>query len=355
MKWPRFLSWPWLVAAALVLIALGVVGFGRLSFPAWLFAEAEPAGSAVPLEPECLGRVDVEGGVRDLAPVRGGRVAELLVKEGEDVSAGTVLLRLDEEPARLQILQAQAGRDAALTQLALAEEAARLHPGRIAAAEALWDGSSRRVAAAKEGLRLKERMHAQRLISDEELAAATEEVRALEAVARAEEKKLQGLREQNPALQVAQAQAEVGRAKALLAEPEYARTRCVLVAPGDGTVLRVLTGVGEVVAPETPVLQFAPAGPRIVRAEVEQEFLHRIKPGQAVVIKDEIRPELSWPGRVQRVGDWFAPQPALPRQPPRFADVATVECEITFDPPAPPLRIGHRVTVLFRDGAPPAE
>src|SRR5262245_66152477 len=99
MKRPWFLSCPWLVAAAVVLTALGAVGFGRLSFLAWVFGEAESAASAVPLEPVCLGRIDVEGGVLDLAPVRAGQVAELLVKEGEEVSAGTVLLRLDEELA----------------------------------------------------------------------------------------------------------------------------------------------------------------------------------------------------------------------------------------------------------------
>ncbi len=352
MKRLWFLSWFSLLTVSVSLLALGTtVGFWRVPALRWFLSEPEPTAVAPSLEPECLGRVDVEGGVLQLAPLRPGQIVEIPAREGEEVSAGAVLLKLDDQPARIQMQQAQAAQESANSLVALAQQMVRLHPSQVAAAEALVTAAQRRVAAAREDLQQKERLHGQRLISREELAAVQEQVKALEAVALAEEKKLDGLRGQNPTLQVSQAQAEVARTEALLAEARYALSRCQVLAPERGTVLQVLTGVGEIAGPQQPAIRFAPARPRIVRAEVEQEFIHLVQPGQTVVVRDGLRPEITWQGKVARIGEWFADPPSLPRQPPRFADVATVECVIALESSHPPLRIGQRVTVQFRTGS----
>lgn len=342
----------WLMSAALVLAGLtAAAGLFRLPLACLFGHEPTDPGPAGLQGVECLGRVDVEGGVLDLAPVRAGRVVAVPVREGEEVPAGAVLLRLDDQPARLQVRQARAAREAARAQAALAEEAARLHPFRVAGQEALVASARGRAAAAREELRRTERLHDHGLISKEERASAQERVKSLDAAAAAEARRLEGLRGEDPALRVQQAKAEVARAEALVAEAEYGLGQCAVTAPEAGRLLRVRCGAGEVVSPQAAVLVFAPARPRLVRAEVEQELAHLVEVGQPAVARDEMNPGQSWKGRVTRVGDWYSDSPAIPRRMARFTDMPTVECLIALDSGQPALRVGQRMTVLLGKAA----
>lgn len=343
----------WVLATAMGLVMLtGAVAFFRLPLLDDLVGRERPEAPTRLQGLECLGRVDVEGGLLDLAPVRPGRVVAVSVRAGDVVSAGTVLLRLDEQPARLQVQTARAAQQTAQSHVALAEEAARVHPARVAGEQALARAALSRVSAAREELRRKERLHDKGLIGKEERAAARDEVRALEALAEAEEKRLEGLRGQDPGLQVQRAMAEVARAEALLAEAQYALEQCVVKAPAAGTVLRVRCGPGEVVSPQLAVIVFAPTRPHLVRAEVEQELIHLVAVGQPAVVRDEMNPEWSWKGRVVRISDWYADSPSIPRRMARFTDIPTVECLIALDPGHPPLRIGQRMTVFLGKAVP---
>ncbi len=342
---PRTLVW--LLAVAVVLVGLsGAAGVFRL--PLALFGCRQPDSERPGLQGvECLGRVDVEGGLLELAPVRSGRVVAVSVHEGEAVPAGAVLLRLDEQPAQLLVQQARAAQQVAETQVALAEEAARLHTFRVAGQEALARAARNRVPAAREQMERKERLFDQGLIDKEEKAAARQEVKTLESLAEAEEKRVEGLRGENPCLRVQQARAELARAEALLAEARYALDQCVVKAPVAGSVLRLRCSAGEVISPQLAVIVFAPARPRIVRVEVEQELIHRVEVSQPAVVRDEMHPERSWNGRVVRMSDWYSDNPTIPRRMARFTDIPTVQCEIALDPGHPPLRIGQRMTVLL--------
>ena len=61
---------------------------------------------------------------------------------------------------------------------------------------------------------------------------------------------------------------------------------CAIKAPADGTLLRSLANVGETLGrnPQRPAPWFCPKGPRIIRAEVEQEFATRMAVGQTATI-----------------------------------------------------------------------
>ncbi|HZU85834.1 MAG TPA: biotin/lipoyl-binding protein, partial [Anaerolineaceae bacterium] len=56
-----------------------------------------------------------------VAPEIGGAVAEVLVKEGENVTAGQTLFRMKEDVAQAQLAQAEAGVEAAQAAVAAAE------------------------------------------------------------------------------------------------------------------------------------------------------------------------------------------------------------------------------------------
>jgi multidrug efflux pump subunit AcrA (membrane-fusion protein) len=347
MNTSRFRLRSWLLAAGVLLVGLTGLGIYFYQFPPEGSSREEPPKPPPPLQGvECLGRVDVEGGLLDLGCVRIGRVVEVPVRPETDVSAGTVLLRLDDQAARLQLKQSQAALQAAQAQLKQAEETARLQPDRVAVQEALYSAAQKRMATAREEVRRMQQLADQALISKEEVTGARDLLEELQSVAQAGEKMLSASRQQNSALPVELARADVARAQAVVDQAQDALEQCSLRAPEAGRVLKVRTGPGEVVGPQKPAILFAPARPRIVRAEVEQEFIGQVEVGQPAQVRDELNPGESWPGHVTRIADWYSPS-SIPQAMQRFSDVSTAECLITLDPGHPPLRIGRRMTVLI--------
>src|SRR5438309_2139339 len=85
------------------------------------------------------------------------------------------------------------------------------------------------------------------------------------------------------------ADAEVADKKLLLDKAKLALDECLVKAPAEGTVLRLGVQVGDLLGPEakSPPLTFCPAGPRVVRAEVEQEWAGRVQDGQIATIQDD--------------------------------------------------------------------
>ena len=126
--------------------------------------------------------------------------------------------------------------------------------------------------------------------------------------------------------------------------------KCALEAPADGTVLRINVARGAVLGPQSrqaPVL-FAPDGPRVVRAEVEQEFAHRVQAGMTAVVVDEATGQTTWQGRVKRLGAAYLPKRSA-GGPESFAlggsDARVMECVVELDAGQPQPMIGQKVRV----------
>src|SRR5262249_456320 len=118
----------------LVLAVLGLAGLTVLSIVAWRDLQVR-GDDRVGAKPEKVaaselvlgyGLLDVEAGLRRLSPALSGRVKEVRVQENEEVEAGALLLRLEDESARLRLRQARAELDDAEKQL----EDARQEPQR---------------------------------------------------------------------------------------------------------------------------------------------------------------------------------------------------------------------------------
>ena len=174
----------------------------------------------------CLGTVDAENGVLPIFPAHPGRVSEVLVgkdkeiQESKEIKEGTVLFRLDDRLAVLDVKRADAALKAAQADLEIAVKAHER----------------------------KKYLHSVKQLSDEELAASHELVN--------------------------KAEAGVDAKQAELDQANLVKDECEVKAPAKGMVLRVLTAPGEVFGPHSrqPAMLFSSSGPRIVRAEVEQEF-----------------------------------------------------------------------------------
>src|SRR5439155_13777202 len=157
----------------------------------------------------------------------------------------------------------------------------------------------------------------------------------------------------DPAVEVEHAEAKLRAKQERLEESQYALDECSVKAPVDGKVLRLLIGVGDVLStqPRQPAVQFCPAGPRIVRAEVEQEFASRVAKGQTGLIQDDSSNGISWRGKVVRVSDWYTHRRSMLQEPLQFNDVRTLECIVELDPGQPTPRVGQRVRVTLGPAA----
>ncbi len=267
------------------------------------------------------GKVEVQGGLLEMAAPAAGVVESVTVAEGDNVQKGQVLLRLAAEPARQEVAVAEA---------------------ELRAAEARQRAQSLRLPAA--------RQFAARL---EEAAAAggTDRQRADDAV--------QAAREIESSAAVAAADAQVAASKLAQARALLART--ALVAPVDGSVVRLAAQAGSRIDPQAarPVLVLLPRKPLVVRAELNESFAAAVRPGmRADITLDSTAGAAGAPqsGRVQRI----APVMTATRldddgSAPR-ASQRVVDCFVVFDK-APATgangtaawRVGQNVRVTFHE------
>src|SRR5437667_12586100 len=84
----------------------------------------------------CFGYVDLEHGLRMLAPVRSGRVRELHVRENQEVLANAPLLSLEDRDAKLQLEEAQKAVEAAHVRADVAAKIPVHHEAKLAQQEA---------------------------------------------------------------------------------------------------------------------------------------------------------------------------------------------------------------------------
>jgi multidrug resistance efflux pump len=340
-------TWRWglVVAGGAVALAAGAAGWpGAGTAPN---SDDRPAAAGVP----CIGYVDVESGVARLAPPLAGRVAAVAVRDGQAVVAGQLLAELEDDLARDRVREARAAVIEAERQLATAGEELRRHPARLGKQRAAVDAARSRCSAARHQHQRLLKLRKANLQNDDDVAAAADQVEALAAAVRAEENRLAELELIDPAHAAARARALVEMRAAQLAQAEVVLRQHRLCAPVDGTVLRVEAHRGELLTgPAGPAaVVFAPAGPRIVRAEVVQEFAGALRPGQSVTLADDGDPSATWTGRVVRIGDWYSQRRVRDNHPFQLLDERTLEC-IVAPESGPPLRLGQKLRLTIRVG-----
>jgi multidrug resistance efflux pump len=73
-------------------------------------------------------------------------------------------------------------------------------------------------------------------------------------------------------------------------------------APADGTVTNLRLAAGQYVAPGQPLLSFLENGPRWISADLRENQLGNVKPGQDVTVALDIKPGKLFHGKVHSVG-----------------------------------------------------
>jgi multidrug resistance efflux pump len=100
---------------------------------------------------------------------------------------------------------------------------------------------------------------------------------------------------------------KVRQAFAALEQARLDLRNTTVLAPADGIVTNLRLATGQFVSPGQPLLSFLEQGPRWISADMRENQLGNVRPGQEVLIALDIRPGKLYRGRVHSIG-WGASQ-----------------------------------------------
>jgi HlyD family secretion protein len=269
----RRIAWRVLKASILLFIAGGVLYWVRFS-PVQVVAHTVGRGT---ITAEAMGTGTLEARVQTtISPKIAGRIVELLVDQGDRVSGGDLLVRLDDEELQQQVAIAQANLEAV-----------------SAAIVRLTTDKNRAEAVYEQARKSHDRIQAlarQNAISPEDADKAIEALAISEAgVSRAE-------------AAIAEGQKELVAAERTL---EYHRARSLdtkVHAPFDGMVVKRRREPGDVVVPGSSILTLISTDELWISAWVDETEMARLQPEQAARVVFRSERDKDYPGRVVRLG-----------------------------------------------------
>lgn len=267
-------------------------------------------GAAPPASPYATianGKVDIEGGVVEVAARRAGVIKEVLVQEGDTVRKGQILARQEDDDATLAVNSAEAAVAQARSTLSLTQISVQ--------------------TAQREHERLT-KLTRSGLVTQQQLDQAADSL----ATAQAQ------LSVQRSAVQTAQAQ---------LAQTVYNRDLTIIRAPMDGKIIRRYAnpGAGASTLNVSVMFDLAPAAPHIIRAEIVESAIPDVRIGQEAEIVPEADPSRLAVGRVIRIAATFGARKLKSDAANEASDERVVEVVVSAD--SAPFLIGQRVLVKF--------
>jgi RND family efflux transporter MFP subunit len=253
------------------------------------------------------GKVDVEGGVVEVAARRFGVIKDVLVHEGDVVKKGEVLARQEDQDTVLAIDSARASLAQTQSQLVLTQ--VNVH------------------TAEREHERLK-KLAGTNAIAVQQLDQAEDNVATAQA-------------------QLGIQQAAIQTARAQLAQAQYNEELTNIRAPMDGKIIRRYAnpGGGASTLNVSTMFDLEPVLPHIVRAEIVESAVPDVHVGQEAQIVPEVDPSKVSTGHVIRIAATFGARKLKSDAANEASDERVVEVVVSADDA--PFLIGQRVLVKF--------
>ncbi len=293
-----------------------------------------------------LGRIEpLSREIRVGAPAP-GRIAEVLVKANDKVFAGELLVRLDDDEAAARVAEAEAR--VALAKRARNDQSATGGSAERRKSEDAVADSERTIADARSAL--------DRVAIDKRAGRATPA--DLDAARSALSRAQDHLREQRDALAKLRAASDTPLPTRLEGELNVARAQWTLAlaalektrvrAPLDGAVLQVDARKGELAVPavEPALAVLGDVSALRVRAEVDEQYLGRMRVGQRVQVRAAAFRGREFDGKVASIARIVGPGRINARGPRKFNDVDVLEVVVDLPDPGP-LVVGQQVDVYF--------
>lgn len=271
-----------------------------------------------------------------------GRLVEMKLEEGEAVTTGTVLARLDDRPFQDSIAAARAdvaARQADLDRLVAGPRAAEIAQGRATVAEREADLENARLAFTRTQ-QLRQSGNAPQSTLDQNQADRDMAQARLDSARQALDLLLEG----NRAEDIAAGRANLAAAQADLATAETSLADATLAAPADGIILSRVAEPGAIMAPSSVAYVLSLTRPVWIRAYVAEPDLGRVHPGLEVEVVTDTRPDRPYRARVGFVSPVAEFTPKTVQTPELRTDLV-YRLRIIVDAPDPALRQGMPVTV----------
>ncbi len=268
---------------------------------------AEVKAPPSPYAAIAAGKVDVDGGVVEVAARRAGIVEEVNVQEGDVVTKGQILARQEDEDTLLAVNNARASVNQAQSQLALTQVQIR--------------------TAQREYDRL-EKLAPTNFVAQQKLDQARDAIDSAKATLEAQ-------------------QAAVAVSRSQLAQAEYQQDLTIIRAPMDGKIIRRYAnpGAGASTLNVSTMFDLEPAIPHIIRSEIVESSIPDVKIGQEAEIVPEADPTKLYTGKVMRIAATFGARKLKSDGGNEASDERVVEVVVSAD--NTPFLIGQRVLVKF--------
>jgi HlyD family secretion protein len=296
------------------------------------------------------GRVEPKSGEVRIAAEVPGRIEDISVALNDRVTAGDLLIRLDDGDALTKVTAASA--DASARERDRDEEDVKGLARERRDAEDAVASAERVLFGARQAF--DDALQEQRAGKGSEDAVKTARSNVEEA-----KKKLADERANLASVNAkagmplpTRLEAALSVARAHLSAAELAVEKTRIRAPSDGSVLNVIAKEGEVAvpSPDNTLIVFGDLTALKVRAEVEERDAAKIRVGQLVVVRADAYPEQDFEGRVSSTAQSLSAPRIATRGPRRPNDVEVLEAVVDLDG-LPPLLTGMRVDVFFKHDA----
>lgn len=254
------------LVAVVVLIILGVIAYG-------LYKSTQQS------EPQVItlqGQMQMQQ--TSIAAKVPGRIAQIMVTEGDAVTPGQQLIEMDSPEINAKINQARAGKQMAQSQLDKAENGAR--PQEIAQAKAAWQANKAASDLAENTYQRVNRLYEEGLMArqkrDEAYAQFLATQDQTEAARLQYDLALEGARSEDKSA----ASAQVAQVDAQLDEALVAKEEANLKSPIAGIVDNVIVSAGEVIGQGVPLLTLVNTDDQWVVLNVTESHLNQFAIGQ---------------------------------------------------------------------------
>lgn len=359
---------PWLLG----LLAAGVIGAVGVTFAVRHNGTAPDLSAlTVPVEAQPLTvRITASGTVQpvqtvNLSPKDAGILSELYVEQGDRVTQGQTIARMESATIDAEVAQAQAR---------IAQAAARLdrlragnRPQEIAQNQALVEQAQARVAESQARLNLAvERVQRNQLLADEgaiaqddldavlnEAATARASLEQSRASLREAEQRLALTRSGNRSEDIAEAEAQLAESRANLQAVQVRQNDALIRAPFDGIITQKYATEGAFVTPTTSASEASSATSTAIvalaqgleiLAQVPEVDIEELRVGQPVEIVADAYPDQVFRGMVKLI----APEAVVQQ------NVTSFQVRIALETGETLLRSGMNVDVTFIGDALPS-
>ena len=230
----------------------------------------------------------IEAPLVDLAPKVPGRVVEVLVKEGDRVKAGDLLVRLDLGDMALAVERDREGVRSAEARYEDMVSGSRR--SEIAAAEADVRDKQAAASLARRELDRQNMLLEHKVGTPRDQDRAKTELERAESALKASQERLQLTVEGSRRNQTEQARFEADRAKVQLRQSETVAKEAEIRAPADAAVLHRIAEPGLLLGAGQPALTLAFADRLYVRTFVPETKLGRVRAGQKATVSVDAFP-----------------------------------------------------------------